>query len=123
MSKLRNLGIGKDNLNSSPPFTADEFNSFLCNARATDCLTPDKNKSSCRRHRFSYDANNIINSSSPPLFSFRGVSIEETLKSIKQVTSKAVGLDDIPISFIKMTLPVTLPYISHLFNFVLTSMS
>ena len=35
--------------------------------------------------------------------------------------SNSVGFDNIPISFIKLLLPILLPYIRHLFNFCLTS--
>lgn len=55
-----------------------------------------------------------------PPFSFRNVDFEVVRKSIMEVSSRAVGLDEIPISFVKMTLPVTLPYISQLKS-VLTS--
>lgn len=55
----------------------------------------------------------------PAPFSFRNVELKDERKSIMHVSSKAVGLDEIPISFSKMTLPVALPYINHMFNFVL----
>ena len=93
------------------PFTADDFNQFLCKDQSLDDLLTDNGNSP------------VVQPSSmhPPLFSFHAIDIDEVLKSIKQVTSKAVGLDDIPISFVKMTLPVTLPYITHMFNSVLLS--
>jgi hypothetical protein len=36
------------------------------------------------------------------------------------VTSDASGLDRIPLSFVKMILPVVLPDMTYLFNFIFT---
>jgi hypothetical protein len=36
------------------------------------------------------------------------------------VKSDASGVDEIPLSFVKMLLPVVLPTLTHLFNFIFT---
>lgn len=112
-NKLRNLGIGKDKSSLAPPFTADEFNRFLSNLQNVGFSNAGVASST---HSTSVNTRHV-----PAPFTFHRVDLDVTRKSIMQVTSKAVGLDEIPISFIKMTLPVTLPYIDHMFNTVLTS--
>lgn len=60
-------------------------------------------------------------SANPTLgFSFRCVTASEVLASVRSVKSDSVGLDQIPISFVKMLLPLILPAITHLFNSVIT---
>lgn len=53
-------------------------------------------------------------------FFFRNVSQSEVATSILKIKSNAVGLDGIPISFVRIFLPVILPCITHVFNQVLT---
>lgn len=43
------------------------------------------------------------------------------MRSVSDVKSNAVGLDDIPLKFIKMHLPVLLPYVTNIFNTILPS--
>lgn len=45
----------------------------------------------------------------------------EVYEAVYKVKSNATGLDGIPMKFIKMTLPVLLPYITHLLNYSITS--
>lgn len=125
-SKLRRLGIGKDNISNAPPFTAEEFNKFLCKNQSSEtdngttiAASADVSTSGIST-QISSNRNNTSRRISTP-FSFCNIDINDTMKAIKQVTSKAVGHDEIPINFIKMTLPVTLPYINHMFNFVMMS--
>lgn len=54
-------------------------------------------------------------------FSFRNVNDQEVRRAIFEVKSNAVGVDNIPLNFIKMLLPVILPVITHIFNYSLTS--
>lgn len=54
-------------------------------------------------------------------FSFRNVDDQEVKKAIYEVRSNAVGVDKLPLKFIKMLLPVILPVITHIFNYSLTS--
>lgn len=54
-------------------------------------------------------------------FSFRNATIDEVHRALCHVKSSAVGVDGVPPPFIKMLLPVILPYITHLFNTILTT--
>lgn len=54
-------------------------------------------------------------------FSFHNVFPSEVIKSIYDIKSNAVGMDMIDLRFIKMLLPVILPYITKMFNNILTT--
>lgn len=53
-------------------------------------------------------------------FSFRNVDFDEILKIVSGISSNAKGVDGIPIKFIKMILPIILPFLTHLINSCLT---
>jgi len=54
-------------------------------------------------------------------FSFACVNQCDVLNSIMSVKSNAVGLDGMHPKFIKIILPIVLPYITHIFNTCLTT--
>ena len=56
-----------------------------------------------------------------PKFEFHSVSNNEVLKCFKEVTSNAIGPDGIDPKFVRILLPSVLPYITYLFNSILTS--
>lgn len=49
------------------------------------------------------------------------VSAYEVAVAFAQVKSKAIGLDGLPIRFMRLILPLILPYLTHLFNVCITS--
>jgi len=49
-------------------------------------------------------------------FYFHGISENEVLEAIKSVKSTAVGLDNIHPRFLKMLLPIIIPFITYIFN-------
>jgi hypothetical protein len=53
-------------------------------------------------------------------FAFRNVSDEEVKRAVFGVKSNAVGLDEIPLRFIKLLLPIIMPILTHIFNSCLT---
>jgi len=81
--------------------------SFICDSRPS-ALTIE---SVC-------DNNNVIQNN---YFSFSCVSPIEVLNSIKQIKSNAMGLDGICPKFLKIILPYILPFITYIFNTVLTT--
>ncbi len=85
-SKLKNLGVGKCDDAMNPPFTADEFNRHLC-GKAVNSLNRDSSVSTSGNDAISMGNLNVR---TPISFSFHGIGYEDTLKSIMQVTSKAV---------------------------------
>lgn len=54
-------------------------------------------------------------------FSFRNVAEDELWKAIFSIKSNAVGLDDIPLKFIKLILPAVSVYILHIINTIFTT--
>jgi len=54
-------------------------------------------------------------------FNFSCVSQAETLHSILRIRSNATGLDEINPRFLKIILPFILPFITHVFNSILTT--
>lgn len=53
--------------------------------------------------------------------SFSNVHLSETMSAIVNIKSNATGNDNIPPKFIKMILPLVLPFINHIFNSILTT--
>lgn len=84
-----------------PPFTCDEFNHHLLNASAP--LSDDQ-----------YVPAPV--STNAAVFDFQLVSEEEVLNAIHKVKSDATGLDNIPLSFIKMLFPVIGGAVRLIFN-------
>lgn len=105
-TKLKNLGIGKSVKSSQVPFSLNSVNKFFVNIPVDATGARDF----------------VAELESSPLhipankFSFSPVNDSDVYKSIMRMTSNAVGADDISISFVKETLPVTLPVITLIFN-------
>jgi hypothetical protein len=55
-----------------------------------------------------------------PEFSFITVDSKNVFDAFMAVKSDASGLDGIPLSFVKILLPVVLPALTHLFDFIFT---
>lgn len=54
-------------------------------------------------------------------FSFHGITSDEVLTEISSASCDSVGNDEIPLKILKMSLAITLPYITELFNFCITT--
>lgn len=67
------------------------------------------------------DANIRADSNLASEFSFRNVSILEVANALQHIKSNAVGVDHISLRFIKLLLPVLLPYLTQFFNNILTT--
>jgi hypothetical protein len=55
-----------------------------------------------------------------PSFSFKTVECPEVLEAVKSIDSDAAGIDEIPLCFIKLLLPVILPSLTSIFNHIFT---
>lgn len=105
--EIRSIGIGErknsplqSNLNVNElneRFVNVNVNSVAENTYANMCTVPIEN-----------------------CFSFRCVDDAEVLQSLLSIKSNAVGTDEINPIFLKILLPKLLPYITYLFNTVLT---
>jgi hypothetical protein len=56
-----------------------------------------------------------------PEFSFATASESEICDAVMSIRLDAAGVDGIPLSFIKLLLPVTLPVLTHIFNHIFVS--
>jgi Reverse transcriptase (RNA-dependent DNA polymerase) len=56
-----------------------------------------------------------------PKFSFKNIDSKDILDAIKQIKSDAAGNDEIPMSFIKLLVPIILPILTHIFNYIFTT--
>lgn len=68
-----------------------------------------------------FDSTDQTHNSEVGTFSFRCVDQSEVLHSILKIKSNATGLDSLDPLFLKPILPILLPYITHIFNYVLTT--
>jgi hypothetical protein len=55
-----------------------------------------------------------------PEFTFSVVDHVDVLEAVRTVKSNASGCDEIPLSFVKLLLPVILPTLVHIFNYIFT---
>jgi hypothetical protein len=99
---LKQVGAAEDKLDTAPIiFTPNELNTFY----AMDSV-PDLPNAS------------LVSSTSnqPDRFIFRTVPLSIVKQAIRSVKSDAIGLDGIPLKFIKLLLPLILLPLTHLFN-------
>lgn len=103
-NKLRELGFSTRSLNVENNFTADEINR------------------SFHKH-FTSTSNETMQSESRVVDGFKFINIQEydVINAVYEVSSNAVGLDELPIKFIKFVLPLLLQPITYLFNCIINS--
>lgn len=56
-------------------------------------------------------------------FSFSNVTSLDVVRAVGSIRSNSVGLDNVPLVFVKMILPFVLPVLTHIVNYCLTSSS
>jgi len=66
-----------------------------------------------------YETKNRFTPGDSDTFHFKYVLPEDIIGAINSIKSKAMGIDQIPIDFIKLCLPALLPVLDHLFNYSL----
>jgi hypothetical protein len=99
---LRAIGAAGDKLDTGPIiFSPDELNTFYSLDVDVDLPGPSIPSS-------------ISNESD--LFAFRTVPFSDVKRAIRLIKSNAVGLDGIPLKFVKLFLLLILSPLAHLFN-------
>lgn len=105
---IRNIGITKDKCYAQNVPDVDELNRHFLNLPSSDGRVEIyQNLRSDTETKFEFDC-------------FRNDDVFSALMSIK---SDATGLDDIHPFFIKLLLPIILPYITHIYNFIVMTSS
>ena len=101
---VRKLGLMDSNHSiGSGQFTSADFNKHFTNIQTNNFLA-DENIDDWH-HQYS--------------FSFNNISDEDIVKSVQRISSDAVGVDGIPIRFIKLLLPILKKYLCHVFNYMI----
>ena len=96
--------MDSDHCVGSGNFTSTDLNKYFSNIQTPGLISHDSNSDDWH-HQYT--------------FSFTQISIEDVVKSVKRISSNAVGTDGIPIKFIKMLLPVLSPILTHVFNHII----
>lgn len=105
---LKNLGVGREKNKPTVVHNLDLLNTFFTGV-------PDGIERA-QDYANSVEVNDRENG-----FSFAEVSEIDIINCLMHIKSNAVGADSIPIKFIKDTLPLTLPFITCIFNTSLRS--
>lgn len=112
---IKDIGIGKNDKNVSCTLDADELNIQFTNLPLSQVDGDLYNNISSELFQ-----SNFNNETS---FDFCCVNQHDVVKSFSMVKSNAIGYDNIHPKFVKILLPFILPYITHLFNHIITTSS
>lgn len=108
---IRDIGIGVSINKITPPIDADSLNNmFACNSTVSINDTAIGNSIPYNNSMFERN-----------MFEFSCVSQFDVFNSFNQTKSNAVGYDNLHPKFIRVILPFVLPYITHLFNTIITT--
>jgi retron-type reverse transcriptase len=98
---LKVVGAAEDKLDTGPVlFPPDELNTFYSLDVAVDLPSPSFSPTSNRSD----------------LFVFHTVSFSAVKHAVRSIKSNAVGLDEIPLKFVKLFLPLILAPLTNIFN-------
>ncbi|XP_052130296.1 uncharacterized protein LOC127751203 [Frankliniella occidentalis] len=113
-AKVRTLQLGKGkSMRTEPVIPVNDSNSHYSSvASVNDAVVV----SGCTED---YTNRDRLTSDSAEKFHFKYVLPEDIVSAINSIKSKAMGIDLIPVNFIKMCLPALLPVLDHLFNYSL----
>lgn len=104
-NNIKELGLGKCNNFSTSPFTADEFNTYF----ATICSTTTKQDTFQKKQLPKFEG-----------FSFELICETEVIDAFRKISSNAIGVDGIPLKFLKVIFFFILPIIVNIFNSIIT---
>lgn len=114
-SNLRGIGLVKSQSQVLPTCTADDYNVYLATS-----VTGLRRRADIRPQRGHTSPQVTSAIRSDQRFSFVTVPEYIVAQSILRIASKASGTDGTPPMFVKILLPTILPYVTHVFNQVLT---
>ncbi|KAL9698909.1 hypothetical protein quinque_002350 [Culex quinquefasciatus] len=106
-TRVKSLGVGKDKSSQPCDHDPDEVKRMFLSS-----FTPAETRNDQHARILPSQYN----------FSFRNVHYWEVVNAICEVKSNAVGMDGLPIRFLKIVLPLVIQQITHMFNlFINTS--
>lgn len=106
-NNIKNLGINRKESHVINDFSADEINNAFCQ----NFTTSDTPINDSFQH-------NVHNSD---CFYFDHIDQDDVVHAMYSIKSNAIGLDRIPIKFLKSICPVIIKPITHLFNSIITT--
>lgn len=104
-NKIRGLGVLKNSEDICSDVNPDKLNEYFTGTQT--CASTVRS-----------DINMVESNSS---LSFRNVTEFELLKAVFTIKSNAIGLDDIPIKFVKLVLPALSSHILYIINNIITT--
>ncbi|XP_059217457.1 uncharacterized protein LOC131994675 [Stomoxys calcitrans] len=107
--EIRNIGIGSKSNTNTDCLSISDLDEINENFLKINTVDPGTNTYS-----------NISTAQIEDTFSFRCVSPEEVLQSFATIKSDAMGFDGIHPRFAKLVLPKILPFVTHIYNNILT---
>lgn len=108
---IKDIGIGRFHAANTCSENADSLNKIF-----TVTSVPDVSV------RSDYILNTVnANISTTNSFEFSCVSEYDVMSCIKSIKSNAIGFDDMDPRFVRIILPLILPYLTHLLNFIITT--
>lgn len=113
-SQVNSLGIGNQRKESVPVMPVDELVTHYANV--SSLKFPTQVDESISRYCLS---NSNSNNKEREEFHFKYVLPHDIAAATASIKSKAKGVDQVPISFINLCLPIILPVIEHIFNYSL----
>lgn len=108
---IRDIGVGKESVHVNCEIDVNELNRSFLNVPRVDI--------NAEFYNFETSASPFFNVDNA--FEFCCVTESDVLAAISHVKSNAVGVDNIDPRFVRILLPHILPYITHLFNSIITS--
>lgn len=101
---LNKSDLSPSQQNELPDITSEELNHLFIGDNTSNSSVPDEHIPEAEK-----------------AFSFRNITLSDLWSAISKISSNAVEVDEIPITFIKMVFPVFGKYFLHLFNTILTT--
>lgn len=101
---IREMGIGKDSNSTAIPFSPEDFGTYFSNIQTSN-VSPSDDHISLKTEGFSFDV----------------FCEDDLIIAFSKISSNSIGQDNIPIKFIRTILLYILPYLLHIFNFIVTS--
>lgn len=108
---IRDIGVGKESVLVNCEINVNELNRNFLNVPRVDIDT----------EFYNFEKTTSPNCNADDHFEFYCVTESDVLTAFSHVKSNAVGVDNMDPRFVRILLPHILPYITHLFNSILTS--
>lgn len=115
---IKEIGLGRDEGTGNCSVDADELNQTFTNI---PLIQADANFYGLNNPQLDSSSGNVNTYPLEEIFEFSCVMQSDVLTAFGLVKSNAVGCDNLHPKFIKILIPIMLPYITHIFNSIIMS--